>query len=469
MGRENPRSAVTQFLETCRTGDYNKASQYLDASSGTSVPERAGRARELEAILNSASQFDVNRLSQDPDGSGTSDVATVSRNGQSYILTVSRTGGGQGNPAIWRFSPQTVALIPFLTPSLANPVIARYLPKPFLTIQFLETPLWKWIALLLAASVLLSLSRFLDTIFRLLTKRLGARLNRTNWILWVNEIIRPIRVIVCLAIFKLALELTDPTAIARLYIGRVLQLIFAWTVAWCSVELIDLFFRHLEGRIDVRHRVVSRSLLYMGRRTANALVVIFTILVLLSNWGYNTTTLIAGLGVGGIAVALAAQQTIANVFGGVSIIGDHPVNIGDFGNFGGVIGTVEDIGMRSTRVRTLNRTVVSVPNSNFAGFNLENYSLRDKILFNPSFQIKRVTPDDKIHALIEDLGKALSGDKRIEVGESPVRITALSSTAINLEVFCYVRTDEIDKFYPIQGDLLLTISRILESTGVELT
>ena len=95
---------------------------------------------------------------------------------------------------------------------------------------------------------------------------------------------------------------------------------------------------------------------------------------MLSNWGYNTATLVAGLGVGGIAVALAArEQTIANVFGGVSIIGDRPVGIGEFGKFGDFVGrTVEDIGMRSTRIRTLNRTVVSVPNSSFAGYNLKN-------------------------------------------------------------------------------------------------
>ncbi len=93
----------------------------------------------------------------------------------------------------------------------------------------------------------------------------------------------------------------------------------------------------------------------MGRRTAKVAIFVIAAIIVLDNWGYNMTTMIAGLGVGGIAIALAAQGTIANVFGGVSVIGDHPVMVGDFGIFGGVLGTVEDIGMRSTRVRTLTK------------------------------------------------------------------------------------------------------------------
>ena len=148
-----------------------------------------------------------------------------------------------------------------------------------------------------------------------------------------------------------------------------MEIVFVWSVAWCIVRLVDLFTNHLEQRFDTPQQLASRTMLHLARRTANAAVLVFAVLLILQSWGYNTSTLIAGLGVGGIAVALAAQQTIANVFGGVSLVGDHPIRIGDFGKFGDVIGVVEDIGMRSTRIRTLNRTVVSVPNSNFAALN----------------------------------------------------------------------------------------------------
>lgn len=285
---------------------------------------------------------------------------------------------------------------------------------------------------------------------------------------WLQAIIQPLRVILSLLAFRLALEAVGPAAITRLYIGRAAQVLLVWSVAWCLMRLVDLFLSRVESNLDTRRQFASRSMLRMGRRTANATIVVLGILLVLSNWGYNTATLVAGLGVGGIAVALAAQQTIANVFGGVSIIGDHPVRIGEFGKFGDLIGTVEDIGMRSTRIRTLNRTLVSVPNSSFAGYNLENYSVRDKVLFNPTLLIKRTTPEEQVHALMESLRKMLAANQQVEGVPTPVRVTSLTAAALSVEIFCYVRTGNIDEFYTIQGDLLLEINRALLAANVEL-
>jgi MscS family membrane protein len=207
----------------------------------------------------------------------------------------------------------------------------------------------------------------------------------------------------------------------------------------------------------------------LARRTANLTIVVVLLLVLLQNWGYNTSTFIAGLGVGGIAVALAAQQTIANVFGGVSLVGDHPVRIGDFGKFGDMVGAVEDIGMRSTRVRTLSRTVVSVPNANFASLNLENYSVRDKILFNPTFQVKRSVTDEQLHGVMEEIKRLLSSRTDLEPAPAPARIVGLASGAFTLEVFCYVRTNDIHEFYRVQGELLLRLNNLFQTSKIELT
>ena len=220
--------------------------------------------------------------------------------------------------------------------------------------------------------------------------------------------------------------------------------------------------------MDDARRFASRSVLHLGRRTLNTVVIILAILTVLSNWGYNTATLVAGLGVGGIAIALAAQQSIANIFGGVSVIADRPIRIGEYGKFGDLLGTLEDIGLRSTSVRTLNRTVVSVPNSTFAGYNLENYSSRDKILFNPTLQIKRATPEEKVRGLVESLRQSLAANKEVETVPTPVRITGLGSASINVEIFCYVLTPDINRFYTIQGDLYLAINRALEAAQIEL-
>jgi MscS family membrane protein len=274
--------------------------------------------------------------------------------------------------------------------------------------------------------------------------------------------------LLCLLLFRLGLELIGPAAIARLYIGRMAEAVFVWSVAWCVMRLVNLSLDRVESRMDETRRFASRSVLHLGRRTLNTVVVILAVLMILSNWGYNTSTLVAGLGVGGIAIALAAQQTIANIFGGVSVIADRPIRIGEYGKFGDLLGTLEDIGLRSTSIRTLNRTVVSVPNATFAGYNLENYASRDKILFNPTLQIKRGTPEDRVRGLVETLRQSLVENKEVETVPTPVRITGLGGAAINIEIFCYVLTPNINRFYILQGDLYLAINRALDAAQIEL-
>jgi len=129
---------------------------------------------------------------------------------------------------------------------------------------------------------------------------------------------------------------------------------------------------------------------------------------------------------------------------------------------------VEDIGMRSTQVRTLNRTVVSIPNSTFAGANLENYSVRDKILFNPTFQIKRSTSDEEVWRLIDSMKEVLEKHQSVESVPTPVRLTGLTAAAFNMEIFCYVLTPDIDEFYKIQSELLLAINDAFQAAHLEL-
>jgi MscS family membrane protein len=478
LGRDNPRSTVTGFLQACSNQDYDQASQYLDLTA-LSPETRAARggalAKQLEAILNADSHFSVLMLSRDPQGNRNDDadsnrehIASVTFDGKTLTLSLERTAPAPGGSPVWLFSKDTVTAIPKLAATTTAPAIVKYLPPFFSTVTIAETPLWKWFALIIAVFLLVALSRQFDKLLSFITKVTAERMHASSSVPWVRAVLQPVRVILSLIAFRLAVELIRPAAIARLYIGRTAQALLVCSVAWCLVRLVGLAFSRMESNLDAQHQFASKSMIRLGRRTANATIVILGILLVLSNWGYNTTTLVAGLGVGGIAIALAAQQTIANVFGGVSIIGDHPVRIGEFGKFGDLLGTVEDIGMRSTRIRTLNRTLVSVPNSSFAGYNLENYSLRDKLLFNPIMSIKRATPEDQVRRLVESLRKMLAANEMVESVPTPVRVIALGAASVNVEIFCYVRTCDIAQFYTIQGDLLLAINRELLSANIEL-
>jgi len=478
LHRENPRSAVTGFLEACHENDYGKGSQYLDLSR---IPPKQRDqqgpvvAKDLEQVLNAAAGFDVLRLSQDPQGDFSDDpdpnierVTTVTANEQKFTLELHRNQPVKG-PAVWLFSAQTVEKLPELVPipTAAAKIEAR-LPRVLAAVRVLDTPLWKWIALLAAALIL---SAFFWLVLRLALKLLGSRplsSRGTAWLPWLQPILAPVLVLVAIMVFRLFEELVDPSALARLFIGRALLLVVVASFAWGLANIVDFLIVRLDRALSHRQRVVSTSVIYLGRRTAKALIVICAAILILDNWGFNMTTIIAGLGVGGIAIALAAQQTIANVFGGISVIGDAPVAVGDFGNFGGVMGTVEGIGMRSVRVRTLNRTTVSIPNSSFAGMNLENYAVRDKILFNPTLAVKRATPRDKLRGLMQELQRMLEGTKQVEIGPSPVRISAYNASSFTLELFAYVQTTDIDEYYKHQAELFLAIDEVIQQSGVEL-
>jgi MscS family membrane protein len=477
LNRLNPRSAVTAFLETCHSRDYDKADKYLDLSQipvSRRAQEGPKRAKDLESLLNSAAQFDVLRLSQDPQGNLADDpnpaiehVTTVSSNDRQFTIELERKQESQ--QFVWLFSADTVAKVPeMMPPSTAESTIESHLPRFLVAIRFLETPLWKWVLLAIAALVLFGVSRLVLRIVSGVFRSLPARLRGTGGLEWAPAIVDPTLILIIVALFRIIEEIFAPAALARLYIGRALLLVVVASVAWGVINLLDYLIVRVDRRLNQRQRLVSQSVIYLGRRTLKTVIAVFAAILILDNWGFDMTTILAGLGVGGIAVALAAQQTIANVFGGVSVIGDAPVMLGDFGNFNGVIGTVEDIGLRSTRIRTLNRSVISIPNSSFAGMNLENYTKRDKILFNPTITIKRATPKDKIRQLMGALEEMLRDIDYVQIGPTPVRISGYSAASFTIEIFAYVLTSNTDEYYKHQADLYLRIDDVITSSGAEL-
>jgi MscS family membrane protein len=477
LGRANPRSAVTAFLESCQDHDYTRAAQYLDLRQ---LPERLRAAegpklaKQLEAILNSDSQFSVLRLSQaaggdlaDDGGPQLAHISTIARNASTFTIDLERVSLDAGSE-VWLFSPATVAAVPSLAPVISPSFFEERLPHFLISITLLETPLWKWIALAALALLIGFLLRLTGRSMDFLTGRFAPKQATSGRWMWVESLIEPWLVFLSAMAFGLGEQFIDPSALTRLYIARAILLVVVWAFSWCVINLVDLSLLRIDSLLDPRQRVVSHSLIYLGRRTAKFAIVVVAMIIVLDNWGYDMTTMIAGLGVGGIAIALAAQSTIANVFGGVSVIGDRPVMLGDFGNFGGIIGTVEDIGMRSTRVRTLNRTIMSIPNSSFAGMNLENYEARDKILFNPTLQIKRGTPKDKIRQLMKSVEDLLRNNKRLEAGPTPIRLSSLTAASFALEIFVYALTADINEFYKIEADLFIEIDDALSAGGVEL-
>jgi MscS family membrane protein len=171
---------------------------------------------------------------------------------------------------------------------------------------------------------------------------------------------------------------------------------------------------------------------------------------------------------GTLAVGFGAQQTIANLFGGVSVLGDEVIHVGDVCKFGDRTGTVEDIGLRSTRVRTEERTLLAIPNGTVATINVENLSRRDKILFKATLGLHLDTSADQLRHILSEIRGVLSGHEKIEKNTIRVRLIELSASAINIELVSYVMTRDFDEFAAVREELLLRIMNFVEDSGTRL-
>ncbi|MEM7025169.1 MAG: mechanosensitive ion channel family protein, partial [Pseudomonadota bacterium] len=181
--------------------------------------------------------------------------------------------------------------------------------------------------------------------------------------------------------------------------------------------------------------------------------------------GADMVPLIAGLGVGGLAVALAAQRTLANFIGSVILFMNKPVRVGDFCRYGDQIGTVEQIGLISTRIRTLERTVVTVPNAEFSEMKLDNFNRRDQRLLKTVLQLRYETTPEQLRYVLAQLRQLIVGHPMVTPDPARVRFVAFGPYSKDIEVFAYLRCQDQNTFLAIQEDLLLRMEDIVSAAG----
>jgi len=199
------------------------------------------------------------------------------------------------------------------------------------------------------------------------------------------------------------------------------------------------------------------------------LLVIFAgLLAMLRLFSIDPTPALAGLGVGGIAVALAAQKTLENMIAGASLVFDQAVRIGDYMKVGELEGTVEHIGLRSTRIRTPNRTVVTIPNSQIANMSLETFSARDKFWFHPVIGLRYETTQDQMRLVLDGVRDLLECHERVERTSVRVRFLRLGAFSLDVDVFAYVHARDWAHFLEIQESLLLGITTVIHAVGTEI-
>jgi MscS family membrane protein len=236
-------------------------------------------------------------------------------------------------------------------------------------------------------------------------------------------------------------------------------------LCWFSLRLMDVIAEVSLKRLQRGRRSGDVALVRLINRLLKAATVIVAVLFLLYLSDVDLTAALTGLGVGGIAIGFGAQKTIENLFGGIMVISDKPVNVGDACKVGEFVGTVEDIGIRSTRIRTLDRTVVSVPNGQLAAMILENFAQRDRFRFHHTIGLGRQTSADQLRYVLAQIRRVVETHPKVDTASARTRFSKFSAASLDVEIFAYVLEREQTAFLTIQEDLLLGILDIIDRSG----
>jgi MscS family membrane protein len=308
------------------------------------------------------------------------------------------------------------------------------------------------------------LSRFLSPFVGPLRRRLYKNPDLPN----PTFLPAPVRLLLLALALRWMITAVSLPLLARQIWASVAVVIAIAAGVWLFILLNSWTEQYSQG-LARRHDITGiTALVRLVRRFVDLLVIFAGIMGILYYFGVNPTAIVAGLGVGGIAVALAAQKTLENVIGGISLILDKVVLVGDTLRVGTIEGTVEDLGLRSTRIRTSDRTVVSLPNGQIANMTLENLSTRDKFWFHPILALSYATTTAQLNTVLEGIRGLLEKSPNIERDSVRVSFLRAGASALEVEVVAYVETRKAAEFLAAQEVLLFRIMECIGSAGVKL-
>ncbi len=469
LERGVPRTCVKGFFKAARERDYERAAKYLDLRN---LPEWMDKsngpelARHLKFVFDRTVWIDLDLLSTDPKGHSDDALPTyrdricrIKTDKKEVDILLQRVPRGDGT-YIWKFSSATVAMIPQLYKHFGYGYLTDLLPGVFFDLEFFGIPIWVWIY----AVVLLVISYFAALIVTVLFVYFLSRTRARPSDRLKRFIVRPLRFLIAILLANFVFSLTSVPVAARALseVGTLLIIIITWAI----IGLCDLIFERLADRFRRDDQQTAATVLLPPlKNAAKVILIIIALLVWLDNVGFRVTTILAGLGVGSIALALALQKSLENLIGAITLYISKPVRVGDFCKFGDTLGTVEEVGLRSTRVRTLDRTVVNVPNGEFMNLQLNNFTHRDKIWYHPKISLRYETTPDQIRSILAEIKKLLTSHPKVLPDLARVRFTSFGAYSLDLDIFAYIDVTHYGEYLAIAEELNLGIMDIVTQAG----
>jgi MscS family membrane protein len=476
----SPRATVSTFLSAMDPTDgsieVDKAVKALDTSE---IPEliRGERAEETAVKLYAALDYIAFTANKAPSSSAVDAVRIADIAG--YGIYLERNGPN------WRFSKVTVADIPFIFREIEGNLskkdmrvlagasntwltIRTYIPERLKNTTFLLED-WHWLVGLLALASLLLLHRLIVFLCRwaivhVLSSRLGLPPTAN-----LQPLSRPIAIVLVASALQLFLLTIDLP-----------MHVYSTTVSWIStirtvglivlgIYLVDIVGERLSNRASKTPSTIDDILYPLVQKTMWLLVILVGAAHILSVHGVNVSGLIAGLGLGGLAFALAAKDTVENIFGSIAILIDQPFRVGDAVNIGGVSGTVEQIGLRSTRLRTPENSLVSMPNSKVIAGHVDNLGTRPYLRTRFTLTLSYDTPTESVEAACAAIRELLRSHPQCKPDAILVHVHDLQASGLSVLVQFHLLTRDWATEQALKDRIFLAVLQLMQELGIRLS
>lgn len=470
LGRDTPFGTVTGFNLAVRRGDFVVAARYLQLS-GRGARETENAARDLNELLDRYFTQPLTTLSASPAGALDDGLAanrerltlTMGDRPVDILLTrINDPNAGQ----IWLFSSESLAQVPALSRLQQETLVERLMPSSLVARSFWGISLAQWI--LWAASIVLPLLLFWTAALcvvassrRLIRDTTRRAVFEAWWkgVRWLFIIALTLGTHVLLMPW-LGFSLTFRYTYSR--VALVVAVIISALLAW---RLVSVTFAHARQLALRRGRSDTRSLMLLGERVVKVLVVMIAVFGLLALAGIDPTTALAGVGIAGVAVALGAQKSIENLVGAIFLLTDRALAVGDYCRVADREGWIEDITLRSVRLRTPQQTLVSIPAGLLSQGSIENFTTRGKILLQSILRLRYGTTAEQLQTILSGINRILAEHPTVEKESARVRLVEFGPQAVELELFAYITTSDMTTFLKVREHLLLRVAAVVESSG----
>ncbi len=467
-GRDTPYGCFFGFVHSAERSNFAIAAEYLQIPQSLRG-QREEIARQFQEVLDHRFvSTSLERISRSPRGAIEDSLPPdqervgeiLGPEGHFDVLLVRRDVAGE--PPIWLFSWETIREARRLHGELGLPEIANRLPAFLVQTRIGPLGLWQILAFALLLPLLygvswLLLGGALALIGLLRKKRTAGE--------WASSARSPGTLLLTLLLHRVAVFWLGIPLLYRIYYNRLLLVLLLVALLWLLLRIVDVVDRRVLRRMVPAGSSAAAPSLSLVRRALRVGVFVVVVLFALPVFGVNVTATLAGLGIGGLVLAFAAQKSLENVFGGFAILSDRPLSVGDTCRIGGQLGEIEDITLWATRLRTNERTVVSIPNGAVMTGQIENLTQRDKFWFHPTVGLAYETTPAQMRAVLEGIRSLIAADPRVETEGSRVRFAKLGASSLDIDVFAYVWTATYSEFLAVQEELLLSILDIVEHVG----